>query len=281
LDQPSDLTPLVRVDDKRLGQVLLNLLSNAVKFTERGQVSLRVQCLAIDALKVQLRFSVLDTGPGIDERQRAAIFKPFEQATAAQRRYGGTGLGLAISRQLVGLMGSDIHVESEPGRGSRFWFDLSLERAPSQAPSGSTLPARIVTNYHGPRRKVLVVDDAVANRATMVDFLSPLGFEVYQAENGEAALTLAQAVAPDVILMDNLMPVMDGFEATRRLRQLPALKDVPIITLSASASEADEQRSLAGGANAFLPKPIDLGALLAQIGSLLQLTWVRGASKEA
>ena len=280
-DQSPGLPPLVRIDQNRLRQVLLNLLSNAVKFTDSGQVSLRVQCLASDELKVRLRFSVLDTGIGIENNQLSTIFQPFEQAPDVQRRYGGTGLGLAISRQLVGLMGSDIHVESQPGHGSHFWFDLSLAHAPVQAPSQAVPSTQIITGYRGPPRKVLVVDDVVGNRATIVDFLGPLGFDVYQANDGEAALTQAQAVAPDLILMDNVMPVMDGLEATRRLRQLPAMKDVPIIAISASASLADQQSSLTGGANAFLPKPIDLDILLAEIGALLQLTWVCGPSKAA
>ena len=148
---------------------------------------------------MRLRVSVLDTGIGIDKEQLATIFQLFEQAKGVQRRFGGTGLGLAISRQLVALMGSDIHVESTPGRGSHFWFDLSLTHALDHDRSEPKPRAEIITGYEGRPRKVLIVDDVAANRATMVDFLGPLGFEVYQADSGEAALTQAEAVSPDVI----------------------------------------------------------------------------------
>jgi len=121
---------------------------------------------------------------------------------------------------------------------------------------------------------VLVIDDVAGNRSTMVDFLQPLGFEVFEAENGQVGLERAQALQPDLILMDNVMPVMDGLETTRRLRQAPPLRGVPVIAISASASAADQQASLAGGANAFLSKPVHLDQLLAQIGGLLQLHWI-------
>ena len=171
-------------------------------------------------------------------------------------------------------MGSDIHVESRLGHGSRFWFELDLPIAHAPAPADRAAEPRIITGYHGPRRKVLVVDDIASNRATMVDLLAPLGFDVIEADNGETGLELARAAAPDLILMDSVMPVMDGREATRRLRQGPANGAVPIIAVSASASVADQQDSLAVGANAFLPKPVDLDRLLVEIGTLLQLTWL-------
>ena len=274
VDGASDLPAFVLVDEKRLGQVLLNLLSNAVKFTERGQVQLGTRCLRLGDMKVRVRFEVADSGIGIAEDQLATIFLPFEQASDVQRRYGGTGLGLAISRQLVHLMGSEIRVESRLGHGSRFWFDLEL--AIAHAPAHADTPARqrVVTGYVGPRRKVLVVDDVAGNRATMVDFLTPLGFDVIEADNGETGLERARAAVPDLILMDSVMPVMDGREATRRLRQLPENADVPIIAVSASASVADQQDSLAVGANAFLPKPVDFDRLLAEIGALLQIRWL-------
>jgi len=275
LDAAPDLPPVVQVDEKRLGQVLLNLLSNAVKFTERGEVRLEVQRLSGDEMGARLRFGVSDTGIGIGADQVARLFQPFEQATDVQRRYGGTGLGLAISRQLVGLMGSDIRVDSEPGRGSRFWFDIELPLAPGEA-AAQAPHAQPVAGYQGPRRKVLVIDDVPGNRATMVDFLGPLGFEVHEAENGQVGLERAQELRPDLILMDNVMPVLDGLEATRRLRRMPGFDAVPVIAISASASIADQQASLAGGANAFLPKPVEFDKLLAQIAGLLQLRWIHG-----
>ena len=278
-----DLAQAVRVDEKYLRQVLLNLLSNAVKFTERGMVSLRVQTLgAGDAGDpgVRLRFEVEDSGIGIPTEQLESIFVPFEQAANVQRRFGGTGLGLSISRQLVRLMGGDIHVESRAGAGSRFWFDLDLPIGTLEPQHETMKPRPLVTGYDGARRRLLVVDDIAANRKLLVDFLSPLGFEIDEADDGESCLERAQALRPDLIVMDSVMPVMDGLEATRRLRELPLLKSVPVITISASASATDAQKSLAVGANAFLPKPIELTDLLHEIGTLLHLTWVLpGASQ--
>ena len=278
-DGASELPQAVCVDEKRLRQVLLNLLSNAVKFTERGQVGLSLRATRIDAVSAHLRFEVVDSGIGIPSEHLQAIFEPFEQATGMQSRFGGTGLGLSISRQLVHLMGSDIQVESRAGAGSRFWFDLELPTSMSEARREAMPGATLVTGYGGPRRTVLVVDDVEANRHLLIDLLSPLGFKMTEAVSGEACLQLAPALRPDLIVMDIVMPVMDGLETTRRLRDMATLKNVPIIIVSASASISDEQRSLACGANAFLPKPLGLDRLLHEVGRLLRLTWISDASR--
>ena len=268
-----DLPAAVLIDEKRLRQVLLNLLSNAVKFTHAGRVSLKVELVGRRHETACLRFEVADTGIGIAADALRAIFQPFEQAPDVRRRFGGTGLGLAISRRLLALMGSQIHVDSKPGQGSRFWFDIDVPLEPADAMAPAELPRRSVTGYAGPRRRLLVVDDIEANRAPLIDFLGGIGFDVDIADNGLAALQQAQNTTPDLILMDTVMPLMDGLEATRRLRLIPDLRQVPIIAVSASASATDQQMSLAVGANAFLPKPIALQQLLGQIGSLLELHW--------
>jgi CheY-like chemotaxis protein len=167
-------------------------------------------------------------------------------------------------------MGSDIKVTSQVGAGSTFWFELDVPVIEAETLAA---PERLVTGYKGPPKKVLVVDDVAANRAMAVDMLRPLGFDVVEAVNGTEALHKAQAARPDWILMDMVMPEMDGLEATRRLRQLPGLKSVPIIAMSASASDSDERKSLAAGANAFVPKPIDVDQLLTHIATLLKLHW--------
>lgn len=266
-DTAPDLPDGIRVDEKRLRQALLNLLANAVKFTDRGQVTLRVRFFP----PARLRFEVQDTGIGIREDQLESIFHPFEQGGEAQRRLGGTGLGLAISQRFVRLMGGEIKVESRIGHGSTFWFELELpvvevETAPPSA-------AGVVSGYQGSRKKVLVVDDVAENRAVLVDMLGQIGFEMMGAASGSEGLEKAQAWRPDLILMDIVMPDMGGLEAARRLRQLPAQKEVPIIAISASTSGGDKESSLAAGMNAFQPKPIDFGMLLAQIASLLKLSW--------
>ena len=259
-----DLPVCVRADERRLRQVLLNLLSNAVKFTDRGRITL---CVGMSEAG-RIRFEVQDTGIGIGADQLEAIFMPFEQVGDARRRFGGTGLGLAISRQFVRLMGGDIRVESRVGQGSTFWFELDLPVIQSEIVAAH---APGVAGCEGVYRKILVVDDLAENRAVTVDMLSQLGFEMSEAASGEEALEKAQFLLPDMILMGLVMPGMDGLETTRRLRQLPAFKHVPVIVFSASASQRDQENSLSAGANVFLPKPVDFDNLLAQIAGLLHL----------
>ncbi|GAB3630507.1 hypothetical protein GCM10027419_53640 [Pandoraea terrae] len=266
-DMAPDLPNGIQADERRLRQVLLNLLSNAVKFTERGSVSLRVSFLP----PARVRFEVRDTGVGIDKAHWDLIFEPFEQVEHTRHRPGGTGLGLAISRRFVRMMGGDIHVESQPGVGSTFWFELDVPIVAGEV-SGAP-PVWAVTGYKGARKTLLVVDDVAENRAVAVDMLSQLGFEMIEAVNGRDGLEKAQAVRPALILMDSVMPEMDGLEATRRLRQLPDFKAVPVIAVSASTSGSDEEKCLAAGANAFQPKPIDMDRLLSQIAMLLKLDW--------
>jgi signal transduction histidine kinase/DNA-binding response OmpR family regulator len=271
LDAEPGLPAAVQADEKRLRQVLLNLLDNAAKFTDFGGVNLRVRRLPGGEPQLRLRFEVEDTGIGIPGEHLHTIFRPFEQVGDAARRVGGTGLGLAISRQLVRRMGGDISVQSEPGSGSRFWFDLALPRADSVPLVAAARPR--ITGYDGPRKRLLVVDDVTGNRTVMADLLGSIGFEVVEADQGEAALQLIRMQRPDLVVMDILMPVMDGLAATQRLRQLPGGADLPVITVSAGASDADRAASLRVGADAFLAKPIDFDELLDRIGTLLRLTW--------
>ncbi|MDO8770344.1 MAG: ATP-binding protein [Burkholderiaceae bacterium] len=263
-DFAPDLPAWVRADEKRLRQVLLNLLSNAVKFTDRGSVRLGVRLAAPG----RFRFEVQDSGIGIGADQLEVIFKPFEQAGDLQRRVGGTGLGLAISRQFLKLMGSDVQVQSRVGQGSTFWFEVDLQVIASKA-LVSRAPG--VIGYAGARKRILVVDDVADNRAVALDMLRQLGFEMIGAASGADGLEKAQALQPDLILMDLVMPGMDGMEATRRLRELPTFKDVPIIALSASASDDDQKKSLLSGANAFVAKPVECDSLMTQIAQLLHL----------
>jgi PAS domain S-box-containing protein len=258
----------IRADEKRLRQVLLNLLSNAFKFTEHGRVSLLVKYVQPGSL----RFEIQDTGIGIESESLETIFQPFEQVGSKQMQLGGTGLGLPISRKFVRLMGSDIQVRSRPGLGSSFWFDLEVQSA---ADAGSAFtPARAVTGYTGERKTILVIDDVEENRVVAEQMLEPLGFKIIMAADGGEGLELVRTLRPDLILMEAIMPGMGGLEATRRLRRLPGLQDIPVIAVSAKASGDDETQSLSAGASAFLSKPLDLTRLLAQIGGLLKLDWI-------
>ena len=261
----------VTADEQRLRQVLINLLSNAIKFTDQGGVVLKVG--AMDAnYPTRLRFQIEDTGIGIAPEHLQEIFLPFQQVGDRHRMMEGTGLGLAISRRLVQLMGGDLQVHSTPEQGSIFWFELDLQPA-HQWSEHALRKAPEIIGYRGDRRRVLVVDERAENRAILVRFLSPLGFETFEADNGATALAQAAQVQPDIIFMDLVMPVMDGFEATRQLRRSPDFHNTVIIAASASAFEHDQQTSLSVGCNAFLAKPIRYNQLLSILQTHLQLEW--------
>jgi PAS domain S-box-containing protein len=277
----------VRVDEKRLRQVLLNLLSNAIKFTDNGEVTLRLVALnggspqrtdATDAdgggPTVRLRFEVRDSGIGMNEEQMARLFQPFEQVGEARRREGGTGLGLAISRQLARLMGGDVQVHSKPGEGSL--FSLEVELPTTQRPDVAAVVSTMPIGYEGPRRKVLIIDDVRQNREMLSEVLSSLGIEVLEASDGQEGLEAAGRTRPDLIILDAMMPVMDGFETTRRLRHMPAFAAVPIVGTSASPTPNVETRFRAAGADAFVAKPIDQNALIEVFGRLMTLSWTYG-----
>jgi CheY-like chemotaxis protein len=263
-------------DERRLRQVLLNLLGNAAKFTDHGEVRLAVRRVATTAATTastaRLRFEVHDSGIGIKPADLQTLFQPFQQVGDVQRRRSGTGLGLAISRQLVRHMGGDIEVRSEPGRGSVFAFELEFPTLAAPPASGAQ---QVVVGYEGERKTVLVVDDITANRALLSDMLRPLGFTTVDAENGREGLEKAQAVLPDLILMDDVMPEMDGAQATQRLRQLEGFSDLPVIAVSASATAEDQERLLAAGASAFLSKPFNATELLELLEAHLGIQLIR------
>ncbi|MDX1754625.1 MAG: ATP-binding protein [Marinobacter sp.] len=272
LEASPDLPQGIFADEKRLRQILLNLLGNAVKFTDRGSVVLRVSSRTIKPGEDEIDFAVSDTGVGIAKQDLAKVFQSFEQVGEVNRRDSGTGLGLAISQRLARLMGGDITVSSVPGEGSCFQFSIRLPAMEAGAALNTpvdTLPL----GYSGPRRRVLVVDDIEPNRAVLEDLLTGLGFDVESAENGQQALEVAMQVQPDLIVMDLVMPVMGGIEATQSLRSTPGLEATPVIMASASARPQDESASISAGANIFITKPIDLEQFLSQVGRLLELTW--------
>jgi PAS domain S-box-containing protein len=302
----SDLPEGVRTDEKKLRQVLINLLGNAIKFTEEGRVMFRVSYLNRGMGRwgdremgrrgdeelgktssphsfsqapplpippsLQLHFEVEDTGVGIDPDRLEEIFLPFQQVGEKRYSVEGTGLGLAISRKLVKILGGELMVKSTVGQGSVFWFDLNLPEI-----GGFTLEAkpyeRKIIGYKGEQRTVLVADDRRENRTVLVNMLLPLGFKIVEAENGQECLDEVLTCKPDAILLDLRMPVMDGFEAVKRMRGLIELHDVVVIAVSANVYEEIQQRSLQAGCDAFLSKPIQLEDLLAVLHTQLQLEW--------
>jgi signal transduction histidine kinase len=275
-DAAADLPEAVLADERRLRQVLLNLLGNAIKFTDDGTVTLRASAEPQGKAQVLLRLDVEDTGIGMHADDVERIFEPFEQVGDAERRSGGTGLGLAITRALVNDMGGRVQVSSELGRGSRFRIELPLPVAQLAQVASPRAPG--LARYAGPPRRVLVVDDVAANRALMCDFLMNAGFEVAQASDGGELLAAARSFRPDLVLMDSVMPSVDGVEATRRLRRDADLAAVPVIAISASATAEHRAACLQAGVNVFLTKPVSLQALQARIGEQLGLQWIEPAA---
>jgi signal transduction histidine kinase/FixJ family two-component response regulator len=271
------LPTAIHADEKRLRQVLINLLGNAIKFTDKGSVSFKVG--VNDSGKEQfpitkIRFQVEDTGVGMTPEQLDKIFLPFEQVGDSAHKAEGTGLGLAISRKIVEMMGSQIYVESTYGKGSKFWFDLDLIEATDLMKLENTNYEQNVIGYQGERRKILIVDDRWENRAVIVNLLEPIGFNLIEANNGQDGLEKVRECQPDLIITDLSMPVMNGFEMTQCLRNLPEFKNALIIASSASVFSFDRQKSREAGCNDFLAKPVQAIELLEQLQLYLKLEWI-------
>jgi signal transduction histidine kinase/CheY-like chemotaxis protein len=270
----ADLPMGVRADEKRLRQVLINLLGNAIKFTDRGSVAFLVERADSDSSdRPNIRFSIKDTGVGMAADQLEKIFLPFEQVGSTKKQSEGTGLGLSISQKIVEMMGSQLQLQSKLGVGSTFWFETELVEAQEWAIASRKNDQGTVVGYVGERRKILIVDDRWENRAVIVNLLEPIGFEMLEAANGQEGLDQL-AAQPDLIITDIAMPVMDGFEMLKQLRQKPEYQALPIVVSSASVFEIDQNKSIAAGGNTFLAKPVQAQALLEQVQELLQLDWI-------
>ena len=269
IDVASNVSGLVMGDALRLKQVLTNLVSNAVKFTETGSVT-----LSLTQSGSGFRFEVADTGIGFTEDQQAKIFERFQQADGSiTRRFGGTGLGLAISRQLVAAMGGELECTGQPGRGAAFWFSLPLRAAVQPTPTSE--PAGEARLGMG---RALVVDDNATNRRVAELLLNSIGADVVSVEDGEQAVAAFAGARFDVILMDMMMPVMDGIAATQAIRCIEAAQNLvrtPILMLTANSLPDHIAASLAAGADAHLAKPINAAGLFETLSSLCD---VRGQS---
>jgi HAMP domain-containing protein/signal transduction histidine kinase/ActR/RegA family two-component response regulator len=280
---PAPGAPAELVTDKqRLRQILYNLLSNAVKFTDRGHVGLRIEAARPQrpGTPPAVIFSVTDTGIGISRDNLTGIFSAFQQGDGTtSRRYGGTGLGLAICREVAAQLGGEVTVHSEPGAGSTFTLHLPLTSA-SPAPAGAALPGGPLAagsadlppairpvppaGRHDALRgkKVLVVDDDPRNAFVLTDVLELHGMVVVQAPDGRRAITELAAGDIDLVLMDVMMPQMDGYETTRAIRQMPQFAALPVIAVTARAMQGDRDKSIDAGATDYITKPIDVEELL-------------------
>jgi signal transduction histidine kinase/ActR/RegA family two-component response regulator len=264
-------------DPLRLRQILLNLGNNGVKFTNSGgEVSLAVTLAERRAESVLLHFYVKDNGIGLTAEQQARLFQPFSQADdSTTRKYGGTGLGLAISKQLVEMMNGNIWIESELGTGSTFHFTVEVQEQKNTGvavqPDTPNSLAEIIARLQGAR--ILVVEDNEINQEIAIALLEMSGLIVEAANNGQEALDRLASSEFDGVLMDCQMPVMDGYEATRQIRQQAKFKHLPIIALTANAMEGDKEKVIEVGMNDHIAKPIDLNIMLATMGQ-----WIRGDS---
>ncbi|MEB3215371.1 MAG: chemotaxis protein CheB [Nostocales cyanobacterium 94392] len=252
-------------DDFRLQQILTNLISNAIKFTEAGQVAVKISCVDQELQNtpestVKLHFNVEDTGIGIASEMQEKLFQPFTQAdTSTTRKFGGTGLGLTISRRIVELMGGEIGFCSNRDRGSTFWFTLSFPLADSNSQQTSLETMSTITDFPSSTKtlRILVVEDYPDNRDIILFMLESLGYQVDAVEDGQQALNILSQNEYDIVFMDCQMPVMDGYEATRQLRQREGeQRHTIIIGLTAHAMSGDREKCLAAGMDEYLTKPV-------------------------
>ena len=271
----------ISADGKRLRQVLINLLSNAIKFTDEGAVRfiVKTQPTASDnesgCKLFRTRFQITDTGVGMSADQVEKIFLPFEQVGDTQKQYEGTGLGLAITHNIVLMMGSELEVQSKPGEGSVFWFDVELPASTDWVESSISSSKGKIIGYEGDRVNLLIVDDRWENRSVMTNLLEQIGFKIVEAEDGQQGIDKAIEHRPDLIITDIAMPVKDGYRLIDEIRQMSEaeLREVPIIVSSASVFESARHESFEAGANSFLPKPVEAESLFNSLQKLLTIEW--------
>ncbi len=261
------LSQPLRGDALRIGQVLTNLIGNAIKFTAQGEISVRAKMLSTVDEHIKVRFEVQDSGVGMTPKEVAGLFQAFHQVDASiTRKYGGTGLGLTISKRLVELMGGEIGVDSQAGKGSTFWFSITLGVGTMAALEMEYVHIDL-TVLSGAR--ILVADDVLVNQLLATELLEMRGALVTVANNGQEAVQLMLKQPFDCVLMDMQMPVMDGLEATRQIRANPMLANTCIIAMTANARNEDRLRCEEAGMNDFIAKPIDPKQLYARLAKYL------------
>ena len=261
-------------DPTRLRQILLNYGSNAVKFTKKGSVHFKAELLSSEDDSSTIKFSVVDTGRGIQKEKQSGIFDAFTQGdSSTTRRYGGTGLGLAICRQIAELMDGNVGVESKLGEGSLFWFTVSL-KVPEQVQKLQELPDESSSDFKkfsASNNKALVVEDNLINQLVAKKLLEKIGFVVDVSENGTEAVEAVQKTNYAFVLMDIQMPEMDGYEATKKIREMEKQTGyhLPIIALTASAMDVDRELCIQSGMDEYVAKPVNRATLLKALNSVI------------
>ncbi len=273
-----NIPQFVKGDESKLRQILINLLGNAIKFTDTGSVILRLKTrkeLHPSTTQIPLYFEVEDTGAGIAAKEMDKLFKPFEQTNTGIKSQQGTGLGLPISQKFVQMMGGDIHVVSHPGIGSKFAFEIDMSLAdPTEVEMLKPHRKVLALEPNQPEYRILVVDDRPDNCLVMERLLSPLGLLVREAKNGAEAITIWQEWQPHLIWMDMQMPVMNGYETTRKIKSHPLGKQTIIIALTASAFEEERQKILDAGCDDFIRKPFEAKILFSKMESFLGVRYI-------
>jgi signal transduction histidine kinase/CheY-like chemotaxis protein len=289
-NSPQGKLPIgIHGDEKKLRQILLNLLSNAMKFTVRDHVIFSVTYQSTFSLynpqKGKLSFKIQDTGIGIAPDDIEKIFEPFRQVGEQNQPIEGTGLGLPISKKLVEMMGGQLKVTSELGKGSIFQFEIVVPILLNLGNSKNDLSSLTIIGFKdkGERKKgieepapfrILVADDHLQNRSLLVDLLEPLGFDLLEAKDGQEVLLKVNESQPNVVLIDSMMSAMNCFDCVQKIRQMPQLKETVIIAVSANVFPQHQQECEKAGCDAFLPKPIDIEKLLELLARYLSLEWI-------
>jgi PAS domain S-box-containing protein len=269
-----EAVPYIVGDEGKIRQALINLLGNAIKFTRRGQVKLRVTLHQRNANGLWLSARIEDSGAGITDAEQQKLFEPFTQGRKGHETRNGIGLGLAITRSYARLMGGDVTVSSSPGNGSIFHFEIPVERGIAGVAGKPRRARRVIGIRPGTNApKILIVDDQVENREWLMKLLALIGFSVRSADNGETAIQSWEAWRPRLILMDMLMPIMDGLEATRIIKADPRGEETAILFLTAGAMAEDRRTAAQSGADDFLSKPCREEDLLEKLRILLDIDY--------
>jgi CheY-like chemotaxis protein len=270
----NDLPQYVIVDDNKLRRIFINLIGNAMKFTEEGGIAVRTRVDKINDYSSKLIVEIQDSGSGISEEELDKLFKHFVQTSSGIKNSSGTGLGLALSRELAILMGGDITVTSEAGKGSVFTFWLKIEDGKAEAVQNMIRKRVIGIDKELEDYRILVVDDKEENLKVVVNLLNMVGFKTKEAVNGEDAIAKFDEWNPHLILMDMRMPVMDGYEATRHIKLTEKGKKTPIIALTASSFEDERKKTMSLGMEGYIRKPFRESELFGTIGNTLGIKYI-------